>query len=146
MIVSHSKIECFKNCPYQYKMRYLDGMKVLPDDKANNALVLGTALHTAIEKGFKAAEKEYYNSYPQITDEHITEMFKLEFLIPRIKELLPEGKFEQQIMTSDYIGFIDLLSKNDDGTYNIYDFKYSNNIDNYLKSSQLHLYKYFFKR
>lgn len=145
MIVSHSRIECFKNCPYQYKMRYLDGVKVLPDDKANNALVLGTALHTAIEKGFKAAEKEYYNSYPQITDEHITEMFKLEFLIPRIKELLPEGKFEQQIMTSDYIGFIDLLSKNDDGTYNIYDFKYSNNIDNYLKSSQLHLYKYFFE-
>ena len=42
-------------------MRYIDGIKVLPDDKANNALVIGTALHTAVEKGIGVAEKEYYN-------------------------------------------------------------------------------------
>lgn len=30
--------------------------------------------------------------------------------------------------------------------YDIYDFKYSNNMDNYMKSAQLHLYKYFFEQ
>ena len=30
--------------------------------------------------------------------------------------------------------------------YDLYDFKYSNNIKNYKKSDQLHLYKYFFEK
>ena len=30
--------------------------------------------------------------------------------------------------------------------YDLYDFKYSNNVGNYKKSQQLHLYKYFWER
>ncbi len=33
-----------------------------------------------------------------------------------------------------------------DGLYDIYDFKYSNNVSGYKQSAQLHLYKYFFER
>ena len=30
-------------------MRYLEGLKTIPDDKPDNALYLGTALHTGLE-------------------------------------------------------------------------------------------------
>lgn len=144
MEVSRSKIECFENCPYKYKLKYLDKIKTLKDtDAANNPLYLGTALHTGIEKDAETAIKEYYAQYPIITDEHINEAIKLRYLIPKAKELLPPGDYEVPIKTEDFIGYIDLLSPNDDGTYDLWDFKYSNNSYHYKDSPQLHLYKYF---
>lgn len=134
-------------------MRYLDKVKALPWTPksqdvygATNSLIIGQALHTGIEKGIDTAIKEYYASYPIITDFHIDEAIKLEFNISKVKEVLPKGQHEVQIMTSDYIGYIDLLASNDDGTYDIYDFKYSNNVKNYVDSQQLHLYKYFYEQ
>jgi phage nucleotide-binding protein len=150
---SHSRVECAEKCKFKYKMRYLDKVKALqwtPKGQdvygATNALIIGQALHTGIEKDVGTAVKEYYASYPIITDFHIDEVIKLEYLLPKVKEVLPKGQHEVQIMTSDYIGFIDLLVPNDDGTYNLYDFKYSNNVKNYLNSQQLHLYKYFYEQ
>lgn len=35
---------------------------------------------------------------------------------------------------------------NNDGTIDVIDFKYSNNIDNYIKSKQVHLYKYYLEK
>ncbi len=134
-------------------MRYLDKVKALPWTPkgpdvygATNSLIIGQALHTGIEKDTTTAIKEYFASYPVITDHHIDEAMKLEYLLPKVKEVLPAGQYEVQIMTSDYIGFIDLLSSNGDSTYDIYDFKYSNNVKNYLHSQQLHLYKYFYEK
>lgn len=134
-------------------MRYLDKVKALqwtPKGQdvygATNSLIIGQALHTGIEKDVETAIKEYFSSYPIITDFHIEEVIKLEYLLPKVKDVLPKGQHEVQIMTSDYIGFIDLLVPNDDGTYDLYDFKYSNNIKNYLNSQQLHLYKYFYEQ
>lgn len=127
-------------------MRYIDKIKTLPSTDADNALIIGTAMHIGIEKGIEEGIKAYYNSFPIITDEHINEAIKLEYLIPRVQEILPEGEYELQIMNSDFIGFIDLISRNDDGSYDIYDFKYSNNINSYMDSGQLHLYKYFYEK
>lgn len=90
--------------------------------------------------------QEYLMSYPIINDRHIEEAMKLEILVPKAKEMIPDGEHEVRIMNSHYIGFIDLVSKNEDGTYDIYDFKYSNNVSNYRNSSQMHLYKYFWER
>lgn len=145
---SHSRVECFKKCPFQYRMRYIDKIKTLPNTDSNNALILGQAVHTGIEKGVEAAIKEYYGSYPIITDAHINEVMKLEYLIPKVKAALPDGIFEKQIITSDYIGFMDLLVPVDDTNtvFDLYDFKYSNNVKNYLNSEQLHLYKYFYEK
>jgi phage nucleotide-binding protein len=109
-------------------------------------LVLGTALHTGIEEGVAAGVQAYYDSFPIIDDEHINEVIKLEYLIPKVQEVLPDGEYELTVADSDFIGFIDLNSKNDDGTYDIYDFKYTNNVRSYLESDQLHLYKYFFEK
>lgn len=145
-------------------MRYLDKLKTIPDDKPDNALYLGTALHTGLEVGVEEAIQQYYSNYPIITDEHINEAIKLEVMIPKAKAMIPDGHNEILIEDPDFIGFIDLLVPVEEkiigeehgwnngvspvvmGVYDIYDFKYSNNKQNYLNSDQLHLYKYFFEK
>lgn len=127
-------------------MRYIDKIKTLPNTDANNALILGTAMHEGIENGVEAGIKSYYNSFPIIDDLHINEAIKLEYLIPKVQEILPKGQYEIKLMDSDFIGFVDLTSKNEEGSCDIYDFKYSNNVKNYLDSNQLHLYKYFYEK
>ena len=145
MQFSHSRVECFNNCPYQYKLRYIDNLKTLPDYEPQDALILGTALHTCIEKDIPTAIQEYYNSYPIITDLHINEAIKLETMLKKAREVLPieYAIFELPVDIGHYKGFIDMLVPNDDGTYDMYDFKYSNNIDKYMKSPQLSIYKYY---
>jgi len=131
-------------------MRYLDELKTIPDDKPDNALYLGTALHTGLEIGVEEAIQQYYSNYPIITDEHINEAIKLEVMIPKAKAMIPDGLNEVPIEDRDFKGFIDLLVPvgNEGGIeiYDMYDFKYSNNKQNYLNSGQLHEYKYFFEK
>ena len=160
MKLSHSRVETFVKCPYQFKLRYIDKLETLPADDPASPLILGHALHTGIEKNVEAAIEEYYSSYPVINDNHITEAIKLEYLIPKVKELLPVGIHEVKIEDDDFIGFIDLLVPVDGfetcdetgdvvfepDTYDLYDFKYSNNINTYMESGQLHEYKYYFEK
>ena len=153
---SHSRVESFVQCPYKYKLRYIDKLKTLPNTDPTNALILGTALHTGIEKDIKTAIDWYYNQFPVISDEHVTEAMKLEKVISMMKEKLPiGGVFEEKIEDEDFVGFIDYLIHvggidTDDNNsiyyYDLYDFKYSNNIDRYLESGQLHEYKYYFEK
>lgn len=134
-------------------MRYIDKISTLKSDEADNALILGHAIHTGIEKGVNAGIKEYYMAYPIITDNHINEAMKLEYLIPKVQQLLPKGTFELQISDKDFVGFMDLLSpvtmfhdSEVPGTYDLYDFKYSNNSSKYADSGQLHIYKHQFEK
>lgn len=160
MQVSYSRVSTHKKCPYQYFLRYNEKFKTIPTDDPQSALILGHALHTGIEKDVQAAINEYFGAYPIITDFHIDEAIKLEYLIPKVKAILPKGEHEVKIEDEDFIGYIDLLapmgwmSKNaihnpygeDVDVYDLYDFKYSNNVSNYMKSEQLHLYKYYFEK
>lgn len=177
MQVSYSRVSTHEKCPYQFKLRYVDKLETIFNCDPQNALVLGHALHTGIEKDVGEAIKEYYAAYPVIKDAHVTEAMKLEYLIPKVKAVLPEGQHEVKIETDDFVGYIDLLvpakptcEERDnvceqcergeycsnaysgfceygkyDGYYDIYDFKYSNNVSGYMDSAQLHLYKYFFE-
>lgn len=178
MQVSYSRVSTHKKCPYQFKLRYVDELKTIFNADPQNALVIGHALHTGIEHDVRTAVNEYYNAYPIIDDAHVTEAMKLEYLIPKVKAILPEGEHEVKIETDDFVGYIDLLApvgeltmeekddicyecdKQDDcgyccsghcprgkyaRYYDIYDFKYSNNVDSYMTSEQLHLYKHFFE-
>lgn len=152
MQISHSRIECFNRCKYQYQLRYLDKLKTLPDDAPDNALILGKALHTGIEKGVEAALDEYFCAYPVITDQHINEAIQLEYWIPKARALLPAGFFEVGISHEHFTGFIDLLAPvtmfRDDpapNLFDLWDFKYTSSGDKYLSSPQLHLYKYFYE-
>ena len=126
-------------------MRYIDRLGTIPDTEASNALILGTALHEGIEKGVEAGIKKYYSSFPIIDDSQINEAMKLEFLIPKVQDLLPKGKFELKLETDDFVGFVDLIVETENGV-DIYDFKYSNNVKNYLESRQLSEYQYFFQK
>lgn len=157
MQFSHSRVETFENCPYRYKLTYVDKLKVLPNvDEATNALFLGTGLHEGVEKGVTAGIQKYFDSYPIITDLHINEAIKLEHWIPKVRVIVSEmcnGKnpiFERMITHPDLIGFMDLLIPiEENGVYKkyaLYDFKYSNHVDRYLESRQLHEYKYFFEK
>lgn len=149
MRLSHSRVECFKKCPYQFKLRYIDEVKALPktDDPAN-ALILGHALHTGIEKTVEAAVEEYYSAFPVINDRHVEEAMKLEYWIPKIKEAIPPGGMhEVEIKDGEnFVGYIDYLVPVDENLYDLYDWKYSNNVQNYLESGQLHEYKYYFEK
>ena len=139
-------------------MRYIDRIQTLKPDEADNALFLGTAMHTGLEKGVDEAIKEYFMQYPVITDDHINESIKLEVMIQKAKAIIPKGQFEVEISDDDFRGFIDLLAPATSGTrlggdyqelpnlYDIYDFKYSNNESKYKDSVQVHLYKYFFEK
>lgn len=145
---SYSRVECFRNCPYQYKLRYLDKLETLSNQEADNALICGTALHTGIETSVENALKTYSEKFFCLSDKHIEEMIKLEYVIPLAKKHLPPGgEFEVKIESLDFIGFIDyLLPLNEEKTeYAIYDFKYSNNVDRYMEKAQLTVYKYFFE-
>jgi len=135
---------------------------MLPNTDPTNALIIGTALHTGIEKDFKTAIDWYYNQFPVISDEHVTEAMKLEKVILMMKNVLPVGgEFEVKIEDDDFVGFIDYLvdvtktynyynkpvgTVDTNEYYDIYDFKYSNNVDRYLQSGQLHEYKYYFEK
>lgn len=143
-------------------MRYVERIGTIPNTDPDNALILGTALHTGIEEGMDQALEFYQNSFPILTDEHINEMIKLEAMIPKAAAIVPPGgRFEVPIGNADFIGFIDYLAPVGKGlkldglftgadleefeAFDLYDFKYSSNSKSYMTSGQLHEYKYWFE-
>ena len=145
MKFSYSRVNCYKTCPYQYYLKYVEQLKTLPNYDANNALHLGSAMHTGIETTVERALAQYFSNYPVIDDLHINEAIKLEYIIPLAKKVIPAGKYEKHVESDSFVGFIDLLVPKGDNHFDIYDFKYSNNVDSYMKSVQLHVYKYFYE-
>lgn len=148
-----STAQCFEQCPKRFKLRYKDRLDVIGTDDPANALILGTAIHRGMETDLETAIQEYKDSYHIITDEHINEIIKLEYWIPRMKELIPEGLHEVNFKNDVYEGTADLLvpcTKHDaelpHGHFDLYDFKYSNNIEHYMESQQLHVYKWMIER
>jgi phage nucleotide-binding protein len=140
-------------------MRYLQGMTTIPATEPDNPLILGQTVHTGIEKSLKEAIREYCFSFPIIADEHINEIIKFETVIPLARAAIPPGgQFEVEIKDDDFHGFIDYLvparteqrlnGENQEipDVFDLYDFKYSNNVSGYKQSGQLHEYKYFFER
>lgn len=147
MKVSYSRVSTFNQCPYKYKLRYVEKIKTVKSQDANNALYMGTALHEGLENDLKACIKSYVSNYYILNDKNVDEIEKFKYLIPKIKPLLPHGINEIEIVDNDFTGFIDLLVPTDKkGVYDMYDFKYSNNKANYQLSPQLHLYKYFYEK
>ena len=149
MRYSHSRVECHNNCPYQYKLRYVEHIKTVQAPEADNALICGNTIHKGAETDLKQAIEFYYSNYPIINDNHINEVIKFEYLIPKIHEILANVnvyKKEFRINTDRFIGIVDLITKNDDGSVDVFDYKYSNNYEHYAESPQLHLYKYFLEQ
>lgn len=139
MRYSYSNISTFSQCPYQWFLKYRERLKTLPETNADNALWLGLGLHKGIECGVAAGIAEYKSHFNILTDEQINWITQLEYQIPRVIELLPEGgEHELEIKTDEFVGYIDYVCGD-----TLYDFKFSNNVDNYLKSPQLSIYKHY---
>ena len=109
MQVSHSRIETFKKCPYQYRLKYIEKLETYFNGDPANPLIIGTALHTGIEKDTETAIREYYANYPVISDQNIDEAIKLEAVIEKCRAVLPPGMHETKIESREFVGYIDLL-------------------------------------
>lgn len=142
----YSAVSTFEQCPKRYKLQYIDNLRTIPTDDPANALIIGTALHMGIETDVETAIEWYFSQYPIITDAHVNEEIKLRYWIPRVKEYLPPGIHETAVIDDNFIGTLDFLVPVDADTYDLYDFKYSNNWVRYQHSRQLHLYKYYFEK
>ena len=143
MKFSYSNVSTFSSCPYKWKLHYKDKLRTLPETNAENALYLGLAIHKGIEEGsVEAALEEYKSHYNMLTDENYNYMIQIEHQIPKVLEILPPGgEHELKIDTDEYIGFVDYVCGD-----TLFDFKFSNNIENYVKSPQLSIYKYYLEQ
>jgi hypothetical protein len=143
MRFSYSNISTFSQCPYRWYLNYKEKLKTIPETNADNALWLGLGLHKGIETGSaELGVAEYQSHFNILTDEIINYSMQLEYQIPRVIELLPEGgEHELKIETDEFVGYIDYVCGD-----TLYDFKFSNNIDNYLKSPQLSIYKAYLEK
>lgn len=149
MRYSYSRVECFKQCPYKFKLSYIDGLTTAFNGDPADPLIIGSALHKGLETDTETAIREYYANYPVINDQNIEEAMKLEYMIGKAREVMPDGMHEVKInglKPVEFLGFIDLLVPLGNNEFDLYDFKYSNNVDRYLESGQLHVYKYFFEK
>ena len=142
MRFSYSNISTFSQCPFMWYLKYIERLQTIPPTNADNALWLGLGVHKGIECGVEAGIDEYTSHFNVLTDEQINWIMQLEYQIPRVIELLPEGgEHELEIKTDNFVGYIDYVCGD-----TLYDFKFSNNIDNYLKSPQLSIYKYYLEK
>jgi hypothetical protein len=148
MKVSYSKVSKYTTCPYQYKLFYIDKLKPAFDEKATNALHLGTCVHDALEtRNIEHATKMYKEKYSIWDENNEIELLKLNTILPKVLTQIPEGEYEYKLdVEDDFIGYIDMLVKIEDGVYDLYDFKYATDAKRYESSPQVHLYKYYYEK
>lgn len=143
MRYSYSNVSTFSQCPYKWFLNYKQHLKTIPDTAPDNALWLGLAVHKGIEDGsVEAGIAEYKSHYNVITDANINWMIQLEYQLPRVIDLLPKGgEHELEVKLPNFIGYIDYVCAD-----TLWDFKFSNNVDNYKNSPQLSIYKYYLEQ
>ena len=150
MRVSHSRVDLYKRCHFHYRLKYIDKFTQLDEYKADSPLTIGNALHYGLEVGNKQEMIDYYYSqFPVKTDKTINEAIKLELAFDKVYPILQNITIKHQeyvIEEPEFKGIVDLITENDDGTVDIFDFKYSNNVDNYMDSPQLHIYQYYLEQ
>ena len=150
MRVSHSRVDLYKRCHFHYRLKYIDKFTQLDEHKADSPLTIGNALHYGLEVGNKKQMIDYYYSqFPVKTDKTINEAIKLELAFDKVYPILQNITIKHQeyvIEEPEFKGIVDLITENDDGTVDIFDFKYSNNVDNYMDSPQLHIYQYYLEK
>lgn len=151
---SYSRVGTFTQCPRKFELNYVDGLKVPFNCDAANPLVIGTMLHECIEVGVDEAIANYKAAYPVMTDLMVNELMKIKVLGSRARELAwgmldddTDPVFEVKVEDdSGFVGFVDMLIPRGKGLWTMLDFKYSNNVDRYLESGQLSVYKYFYEK
>ena len=147
MKFSHSRVETFKICPFKYWLSYVQNLDTFPSDDPQNALIIGTCMHECIEKGVNSGISMYKKSFNCMGNLHYIEIEKFKILAPQVDNFINRDmcEFEYLLENDHFKGYIDCVEHLDDEHVKIYDFKYSNNVENYKVSDQLHLYKKYYE-
>jgi RecB family exonuclease len=61
---SHSRIKTFENCPYQYKLQYID--RIMPDIPSSIEAFMGCLVHAAMEKLYKDLSYQKMNTKEEL--------------------------------------------------------------------------------
>lgn len=149
MQFSYSRVETFVKCPYAFKYKYVDNISMISIYEANDARICGNTVHLIAEKGIDPALEFYKSHYNLLTNAHYNEIVKFEIIADKLNDFLSQAGeciHEYVIDEPDFKGIVDLILPNPDGTVDVIDFKYSNNVDRYMESEQLHIYKYYLEK
>ena len=142
---SYSRVDCFKQCPYKFYLRYVLNLKTYDDPAPDSPLICGNAVHHGIEMGEDAGIEWYYKQFYGIDDKHVNEEIKLRYSIEQMRRKVDyeRAQFEFELNTPTFKGFIDEMVYVDDNTVDLTDYKYAaiKNIPRYESSGQLHVYK-----
>lgn len=148
--ISFSRVTTYIQCPYKYKLRYIDELETVFDCDPQNALVLGTAMHECIELGVDKAIENYIAKYPILTDAIIDETIKLKAFGKKLIDVVynfGEPVFETECFYKGFLGYIDALVPGPEPhEWTLFDFKYSNNVTHYAESPQIVIYKWLFEK
>lgn len=63
-LYSHSRISCFENCPYKYKLKYID--KIKPEIETSIEAFLGSMVHDTLERLYKDMRFQKINTIEEI--------------------------------------------------------------------------------
>lgn len=132
---SHSRINCFKQCPMLFKYKYID--KLVPLGADTKPLSMGKAFHVGIEKCSSDAALEYMeqDEYFMSQESENDKVIVLAMVDAFLKKF-PEAKtWEHEkyltgkmIKDNDFQLYIDGLEKHDDGYY-IIELKTASKVD-----------------
>ena len=148
--ISFSRVTTYTQCPYKYKLRYIDELETVFNCDPQNALTLGTAMHECIELSVDKAIENYIAKYPVLTDAIIDETIKLKALGKKLIDVVydcGEPVFETECFYKGFLGYIDALVPGPEPhEWTLFDFKYSNNVTHYAESPQIAIYKWLFEK
>lgn len=138
---SYSRISGYFICARKFWYQYI--AKIKGDRKifSNDALILGQSCHCCAQEGVEKGIEFYEKQFNKLNSNHVNEELKLRIVGKPLYEMFGSHQHEVKITSDDgYVGYIDDY---DPETCTVSDFKYSNSIEHYLQSPQIHLYKYF---
>jgi len=155
---SYSRIGAYENCPFQFKLRYIDRIKA---DTEGIEAFMGSRVHETLEKlyrdkmmaketqladlidfydvnwvkkihdGVVVVKKDYTpDNYKEIGRKCLEEYYRRYHPFEQTKTIALEMRIEVPLTDSEFkfVGFIDRVDQRKDGTYEIHDYKTSSTL------------------
>jgi putative RecB family exonuclease len=103
-VYSHSRLSCFEQCPYKYKLQYID--KVETEIAENIEAFLGSCVHEVLEKLYEDLKHQKQNSLEQLIN-YLHEIWKKNWISSIVivkKEYGPDNylKMAEKFITDYY--------------------------------------------
>lgn len=131
--MNYDFVKLYKHCQFKWYLKY--GLEVESEDlysPVRNDLLKQLVMDMIIFDE-KTAIDNYYNNYPIIENKNVEEVIKASHMYNRVKDILPPGIKEYNYKE------VDILVKNRNGKYDLYDVQYEKE---YIVSNKLSILKY----